>query len=67
MKKPVRIKRHALDKGASVITSLVLILEDDDEWDFIKKEDRFMINLDKNKKMNEDFGVNEKIESWFDH
>ena len=39
-----------LDQDTSIVTNIVSLVEDDDEYDFIKKEDHFMIDLYKKKK-----------------
>ena len=50
MKKHVKGKRCVLDQDASVVTNLVPLMEEDDEYDFINKEKAFVIDLDENKK-----------------
>ena len=50
MKKQHEGKRCALDQDTNVVTNLVSLLEEDDEYDFIKKEKVSVIDLEKNDK-----------------
>ena len=52
-KKEIKGKRCVIDEDVSDIANMFSLLEDNDEWGFTKKEDPFVINLDKNKKTKE--------------
>ena len=49
MKKHVKGKRCVLDQDTSVVTNIASLLEENDEYDFIKKEKVFAVDLDENK------------------
>ena len=63
MRKDVKGKRDVSQQDTSVITNLVSLLEDDDEYDFIKKEKVFVVDLKKNDKELKELCVKKKIES----
>ena len=54
MKKETKGKRCMLDQDASVIATLVSLLEDDADYEIVKEKDHFVVDLEKNENSKED-------------